>query len=746
MLWRALWIVFLLLPATAVAQVIEVQSGEHDGFSRLVFSLPEGTDWSLETMPARAQVRLDMNTHRFETSRIFDRIPRTRLSDVSQSGIGAPLDITLSCECEVAGFVHSGAWLVIDIKDPASSHVEEVGPAGAIGLQPFRFSQQFPGNWNRLLPLHELEGLALPGRADSAVISVETRATERMLNEQLARAAEQGLVTLKNGRAETEGNTSGVSVSVKPTRQILPGDIPQEIPQSAPVAVFAVTSMDRDMTPTDVEVAGTPARVCLSSEEVDIASWGDGSPYSDQIGRLRAALVGEFDRMDTAAVHDLARALLHFGFGAEAGQALELAPERVDRADVLADLADLVDDVPLGSSSPFLGQQVCDSDAALWAVLAVEEGELRGINERAVLKGFSRLPEHLRLHLAPRLSMRLTEQGLNSTAEQIMRIARRDDSVPNADLDLADAEAKMARGNWDIAEATLSRLVEGNGETTPRALMSLVETHLHNRSAPEPNMPDLIAAFEREYRSSTNGPGLRRAHAVSLGLLNRFEDAFQAVGRISELDGETQQLQAASMLYELLAESGDDIAFLRHAAGISEKTKNALGTHTRLNMARRFLDLGFAAQAERLLNVSSYDGDEEGRSKHRLLSAEAALAQDKPHKALLTLVALKGRDADLLRARALSRTGNFAEAAKIYDTLGDPKAAQRARWSEGDMNAVADAGFASLANAADPDPTEIEEPEPQAGVLAAAHALLSQSDEIRRELDTLFSRIRSPEQ
>ena len=70
----------------AIAEPVVLRSGEHDGFSRLVLPIGEATAWSLKQSGRRATLTLNRPRIEFDTSRVFDRIPRKRLVALGQDG------------------------------------------------------------------------------------------------------------------------------------------------------------------------------------------------------------------------------------------------------------------------------------------------------------------------------------------------------------------------------------------------------------------------------------------------------------------------------------------------------------------------------------------------------------------------------------------------------------------------------------------------------------------------------------
>lgn len=107
----------ILLCGPAAALTLTVRAGEHAGFSRLVIPLPPGVEWNLLQHGTGAELSLDDTDILFLTDQIFERIPRNRIVALAQAGPGAPLAITLGCDCRVEAVLLEDRRLVIDVKD-----------------------------------------------------------------------------------------------------------------------------------------------------------------------------------------------------------------------------------------------------------------------------------------------------------------------------------------------------------------------------------------------------------------------------------------------------------------------------------------------------------------------------------------------------------------------------------------------------------------------------------------------------
>ena len=112
-------ILLVLLAQTAAAQTVTVRSGEHDGFTRLVFDLPQSRDWTLTDEGAGTGIDLvlDGAALLFDTDRVFDRIATDRVASVEALDARNGVRIGLNCRCDVSAFRFGEAMLVLDIRD-----------------------------------------------------------------------------------------------------------------------------------------------------------------------------------------------------------------------------------------------------------------------------------------------------------------------------------------------------------------------------------------------------------------------------------------------------------------------------------------------------------------------------------------------------------------------------------------------------------------------------------------------------
>lgn len=751
MMWRALtFAAMTLAAASADAQTVVARSGEHAGFSRLVMRLPAGAPWSLRQSGQSAQVVIDTPTVVFDTSRVFDLIPRTRLQSVSQAGPGQPLQLQLGCNCDVTSFVQKDGYLVVDIADGTRGADQPLAAGSPLPLLPgninstgYRFNLaaraaadaraaldlagvtssrttavdqaqrlpvavadtpsaiQLPLDLTRAprtevpaAPVEEArvavdsaaEPKPVPVQVDTDMLldlsETERAATvnesEQRLLQQISRATNQGLLDLV-----------GVEVHDGPNGHILDPLSSRDRPLNPLDQISVTSSVDREtgLIARRSDTSGQPTH-CLPSQQVAVHEWGTDEPFADQISPLRADLVREFDDVDPEAVLTLARAYLFFGFGAEAQAILRMMPSGAaehDDAVALTAMGAVLDGQQMEVNHAFAGQQVCDSEVALWAALA--DGTIKkNAKTDAIQQAFAKLPPHLRVQVGPRISTLFAKAGDPHLAGAALRSVDRTGVEHVPEINLAEAEIARLKGDVETVAQELTDEVAERTENAPRALIELIDLSFAERSALSPDVPDLAASYEVENRDSQLGADLRRAVVAALALTGEFHDSFNELEVLSRRDGPAARTAALEPLLTLLTERADDVTFLQYALVIAANGTTAEVTPVADIVAERLLDLGFAQQAQSILKKLAM---EPGNTKRRLILAKAALAMDKPHSALVELMGLSGSAANKLRAEALWRNGEYARAGEYLLEEEEKDAAARGFWHSEDRDTLA---------------------------------------------------------
>jgi hypothetical protein len=816
-----------LASGEARAQTVVARSGEHDGFSRLVMRLPDGADWSLTQSGRSATLNIGAPNVVYDTSRVFDLIPRDRLAAIRQTAPGQPLRMDLGCNCEIRSYVLSNGYLVIDIRDGNDQPVYASNGSGAPFLpsaplaaieQPgagyrFNLGQQavadarlaldmaaaiarnapayparpVPGTpapaagtagtaalssaetrpaaapeqprKPALLPLERLaeaQGLPAPDAVEANMGAVTegddlpevnllldmeesaraatVNASEQRLLQQIGRAANQGLLDMAIADAQIDTSARQLNPLGRDGRPL------------DPLANIMITSaIDREAGLISRATEDSEPEFCLPDGTTAIYTWGNDSPFAEQLGPLRGALVQEFDDVNPATVMSLAKLYLFFGFGSEAKAMLNILPaDRIapQTKEIMMALADLVDGNTLPINHVFSGQQICEGNSPLWAVLA--DGTIKkGANSDAIQQAFGRLPGHMRVHLGPRLSSIFAEAGDSHVAEAILRAVSRTGVEDVPEMNMAEAAIADLAGDTETMAEKLTEEVTDRTENTPVALIELVALSYKERKALSPDVPDLIGSYEHENKDGELGARLRQAQIAALALTGRFHDAFQELKAVTKDDGPAARAQALDPLMTLLTERADDVTFLQYALVFAKQSTATEAAPVADLIARRLLDLGFADQAMSLLKKLALEPENEDR---RLMLAEAALAQNKPQQALVELMGLDGTEANRLRAQALWRNGEYGRSGEYMQVAQDANQAMRGFWHSEDLEAIqmiepeADAPFRQVADMTTEIGETAKDPEGLTP-LAHARALVESSQGTRGGIEELLNQL-----
>ena len=672
----ALAVATVLLATGASAQAIVVQSGEHPGFARLVLDLGQPVPWALGRTADGYELRLDRADTRFDLSQVYDLIPRDRLAAIWVDPTSGNLRLGVGCACHVMPFEFRPDVLVVDLKDgppPVGSSFENALGGARLPRLAARAAVRPRARPGDQAPIYDWRAVAVPAvdvRAPAAMLpapAIDLAPLRDTLLQQMSRGAAQGVVDMTG----PPHHLGGLAAPARPASRTAP-----QIRVGKDLG-FVASPLQPQSTPLTADGGG-----CLVDEKLAIATWGQDLPVAEQIASALTGLIGEFDRPDPEAVSRAVRFELFLGFGAEARQllrSLDAAPE--DQA-IWQAMATILDE-GTPTDNPFQGMLVCDTAAALWAVLAQPHLAIGDAPARqAVLRSFSALPLHLRRHLGPALAARFLERNDTATARALRDAIVRAPGDPGPQVRLMGAEVDRAMGDPDAADQALHQLAAANGPVAARALMASVEVLLDQGKPVDPPTVTALAALAFEHRGSALEPALRRAHLLALAAAGDFAAAFGQIDNAPDAEPD---------LWRILAEHGPDSAMLDHAVLAPTKVPPTLPIATRRHLVERLLALGFPDPALRWLPELVGAGPA-ATDQDRLLAAKAQMQRHDAREALRLVAGLAGPEADRLRATAQAQLGDPAAAARLFSALGDQPGEQRVARQAQDWALISDHG------------------------------------------------------
>ena len=600
--------------------------------------------------------------------------------------------------------------------------------------------------------------------------------TETLLLEQIARAAAQGLLDADMSEVEQ----SVAKASPQAVDEPAPPAFERPLPPVAPRGHVAVeTGVDRAASERDTRYDETDeGDACIDPSYFDISSWGGHVVNGTDIGAYRSHIVGEFDIADGAGVTALARNYVYITFGAEAMALTRRYPESVERPDLLYAMAEVMDRGQATAAADLVDQMACAGATALWATLAqptLRPGQT--IKRSAVALEFSALPAHLRRHLGPGLADTLLASGDRETADLIRASIARASITHASDYSMLSARFALDSGDVDQATATLDDVVAAGDATLPDALLQRVEATLASGGAVAEDIVVLLDSLAIQFRGTETARQMADAGIRARASASDFSAAFaqlSAAGSAGLFLPERGAVLRAH-LFERLTQDTDDTVFLRLLLPRIDAVAG-LPTPVRRALATRLLDVGFAGAARTTLD----DDGAMPEPQDRVLLARAALLERRPAVAIGYLAGLSDAPAMRLRADALALARDHTGAMRAYEDVGDQAEVLRAAWQGGlwpdvarlDQGPIGAAarlmddnpalpsdeavGLAPLADvmtpglpeapvASDPGPVDPGFTPGEQSPLAAAQALISQSEAVRNTLNALLDVVRPPE-
>lgn len=740
----------LVAHSAALAQTVRVTSGEHDGFSRIVLQFPGPVDWQLRRTDVGYALSVAPDRPRYDLSDVFRLIPRDRLVAIFADPETGGLMLNIGCSCHALPFELRPGLIVIDIRDglaPPGSSFEQM--ADGTFAPPIGASRP-----RRPLPRPEV-------RANASRPAINQ--TQPMLDWQRDLLAASRITRPPDPPVMPEGDLSGLRTALvqRLGRGAAEGVVEFRqgtVPMPAPFRVVT-SDIERhlDFGPetgldTGRVVPGlltAQGETCLTDEALDLAAWGQEGEVAASIGSLRSTLLGEFDQPDTASVTAAIRYFLHLGFGAETRDLIRhFAPDEPD-ADVWHALADVMDHDPV-AQDPFKGMELCDSAAALWAVLANGLPVPRqGVDRAAILRSFSALPVHLRRHLGPRLVGQFLDGGDSAGAATLRDAILRAPGENGAGVLLMEAERQLTEDGTKAAIPLLEPLIAGSGPTAIDATVRMITALATEGSTVGEELITTAEAFLQEAGGSARAAEI--AHALALGLASR--------SRITEaLDLPDLSDDTRRMVWAIFTERSDDDRFLAAAVGADPAEMGVPDAATRREIGARLIGSGLGrpaldwlagpmdadfriARAEAYRVLRDWRGvlqelaglAEEAASQMRL---EAMVALNDPE----VLALMQGPGAEEARKTVARRLGAWSDLLEAPDT--DP-------WTEAARLVVADLPQ----DAADPPtrpgtdgsaPSSVAEVEMGEASLKATRERVAQSRAARERIEALLIAAQSP--
>ncbi len=724
----------MFLPGVLGAQTeITVRSGEHDAFSRLVLTIDPETTWELVETRGLIQLVFPEQMLEFEVDKVFDRIPKTRLTAISSmtNETGTTLEMETLCACAASVFAFDGNYLVIDIRDggPLQAMATKIAPPSAyaywqptgLGLSPeqgntYFFEPPATVGLPRDLTIPEQgipEDFILPPRTDLSVSSVINNDVTRpdtppdlemvarieqaqdQLLQQLTRAADQGLLDFSSPLTEEPDEIVAPSDNSEP-----PQEMPQMIDAELLRQLSARTAYD-DAAQADLAaiVNAFAKPQCLDDDVFDMANWRGADEFPTQVAALRSMIYGEFDRVAEAEVEKLAKLYLAHGLGVEAISTLTILSEMLQIGPVLNDLAQIVDGKSWSENGPVAKGETCGGDHEMW-FLAGSREPMEIIETTSITEAFSQYPIEIRVLIGPNLANAMLDAGKSDAANQILEIIRRAAVSDTAPMQMVSASLLASNDRQNDAVQIFQQVVNAQETESPEAVIALAQVAINQNSGISQSLLTDLAAVAFEQRETLIGEQARLWEIRVNARINGLASALNMVAAdIDSASGNPDRL--AEVTAEILAETDaaqqGNLAYvqaiLEHRQLLSDQE---FADPARVQIAGQITALGLPNVALNILKPALARDNPAAK----LGAARAHLAQFQPEQALAMLEDQPSDQAIAIALSAHVLTGNKQAIAEI---LNDPTNAglidQATAWRAGIwQNVTGDGANKTMAN------------------------------------------------
>ncbi len=621
-----------LISSSASAERVIVRSADHDGYSRLVVHLAERIDWTLSQAGTKNSLLLNIDELEFDLSQVFTRMSNSRISGVRPiSGRNTGLTIELNCTCQVEVFWHGKSMLVLDVKDSQlgddiDSIPYQIPKKYNIDLEFAKYNRR-DANASQSLGNHQKKSLAPIVNALKSYINDKIadsdfprsdKISERddSLN-QLNRAESLNLIDLDKSKFRPD-------YDLKDGRPLLyhPLNVKKQIYGNAYSVGNIKYSLSTDQQwgkNSPITSMNTEERTCIPHDILSIVNWGGVEPFTSQLSRVRKQNVENSGGVDRLEYMRVAKLYLYFGFGAEAKQILLSLDTNDKLKDIYIAISDIMDGVD-SSSNVFSGQSNCDSNVALWSILSANADTFgKPVNYDAALRALSRLPIHLKRHLAHLVIKKLEEEEQFSASSRIQQTLRSALKVENTPWTYDMSEALPA----DKLEDHSISIVNYNNENSPLALIKLIDDRLDRAAGIPLEWAVLVGAYAHEKRNTDIEESLNHRYARALVAAGQYELAFSEIEKYNHTDKSLPIVRSNDLITSYTTRLADDITFLKHLGYRDLDNIIEMSESVENDVAKRLITLGFPHES--LVYLS---GESEGAhlNTRRLLRTKAALS------------------------------------------------------------------------------------------------------------------------
>jgi hypothetical protein len=764
-----LFCVLFFAAAPALAAPLIVRTGDHDGFTRVVIQSRGLQDWTSRLTPGEIRITPGEEIDGYDLRRVYDRIQRDRIVEISSSE--NDLILRIRCQC-VARPVQAGpnitAFDIVEVNEVRFDEeaIDDLGTSATdvgeldwenslrasedflsddlpvtsqsrssiaeddypLDNEVLEQSETFVGTFPAL-PITEVgrsrnaASLPVPPIQPSNQPRNSRQSTQKnlsQLEERLARqiglAATQGLLTPAQDAQSDE--------TIQAPNQIQAPNSPIVLAPTEQ-ASFQIENASSTVLPDRIISEDQLVGLNCETPLFAVHEWGTETGFTEDISKHRNSLFEEFDEINRDVQVALARTYIFHSLGAEAMNVLELEPRGNLVDTTLRAIALIVDD---SNDAPVFGDFThCDGDIALWSILSAGNRPIVGTaNSDAAIRSLSKLPFNLRSLIAPRLSQILREMGNVDGARLAIRSISRTPHAESTAVKMESAEVSFTQDNSEEARSAFSEVAVENALESPLALIRFIDLQVSEGGDVSPEITKLADAYSVEYRNTDLGKDLRRVHILALTMNHQFGAAFEALNTEQSLG--SIEIKTFDQVYNFLVTDSDDVTFLRHVMTLNEGQLLSIPEVVRAKMAKRVLELGFAEKSQKI--ADTIEGEK--NALDRILLNASILIKEKNYVDAIELLSTSEDPALLeLLTEAYIGVRAFDNASSTLNRLGESTRVNELRSLLSEM-------IIATQNATEPVETSQAAQIESSGALSQAQTLAESARELKNELADLL--------
>lgn len=645
-----------LIASSAWAERVIVRSGDHEGYSRLVFHLSQRVGWTLSGVKNQRKLLINQKGINWDISDVFERMSKLRIVDIRiMPGGKNGLLINLDCNCQVETFWHGKSMLVLDVKDSdiqvdigVNKNVPLVieGQYADFSAPPLsqRYHSYNPNAFQKtsLQILSTALNTTLDENQDANhLYKLGVSSNKGVIINQLRRAELLDLIKLKKiaqGHLTYENkiNSDSNTQIQKNERSIESFDHPfQNISLSLSSGQLLADQSPLENHQNNIE------NDCIAHEILSVEKWGNLDPFTNQLSHLRKRIMRR--NLDGGGLENLeiAKLYLYFGLGAEAKQLLKNINIDESLRNVYIAISEIMDE-STAKFNVFDDQFHCDSNVALWFILSAKKDSLKSLlNHDAALRALVRLPIHLKKQLGPKLVQNLLEMGQSSASDRFQQALR---GVINSENIRSPYNKSTTRTRKEIEDNLSSLIIENNEKSLP-ALIEVIDRYLDDTMEIPLVWVDLVGSYAHEQRNNNIGELIKHTYVRSLAAAGLYDLAFFEFSKLYP-DGDNNYIKrSADLLASYTVRLADDIIFLKHLSHRGKYSNFKISDSVENEVATRLLGLGFSSEA---LEYTYEKSEQAHQDTRRLIRAKAALTLSKQIDKIGTVDDLQSSPSDIL--------------------------------------------------------------------------------------------------